>query len=199
MQKSPAPTPALAVAILLLGCVAPALARDPAGRIDATKRSAITTDDKALDAEVKPMERADGLQDRRFDRGELRDRPEAPEGERRANIDLKESDKKTLITPDKKTYDTVEYDTSRYDGQRSDRFRTGDDTYRTSMAQRYQDSLGEAQDAGPKTVVKKRTTFDSVNRFLFRRNRPEGDEIFSTAGGSAAPAGANAAPAATQP
>lgn len=195
MPKHPALSPALA-ALLALACAAPCLARDPAERIQAEKRSRITTEQKALDAETRPIERADGVQEQRFDRGELREQPQAPVGDRRANIDLKESDRKTLVTPERKTYETLDYDPNGYDGQLSERFRTGDEPYRTSMAQRYQDSLGEAQDAAPKTVVKKRTTFDSVNRFLFRRNRPEGDDLFGRAGGT--PEG-GAAPAAPQP
>ncbi|MFH1500278.1 MAG: hypothetical protein ABII82_20930, partial [Verrucomicrobiota bacterium] len=194
MPKQRALAPALAV-VFSLGCVVPVLARDPAARIDASKRSRVSTEEQALDPEVRPMERADGVQDRRFDRGELLDQPDAPVGDRRADIDLQESREKTLIEPELKTYERLDYDPSRYDGQRSDRFRTGDDIYRTSMAQRYQNSLGEAQDAAPKTVVKKRTTFDSVNRFIFRRNRPEGDELFGSAGAAPGPGAGPPAPA----
>ncbi len=172
--------------LLTVVCATSVFGRDPAARIDASKRSSIKTGESTITPEVQQFDRVDGVQNKRFDTGTLREEPRSSLGDKRAAIDLKESKKKNLITPEKKTYEKITYDNSAFDGKRSNRFQTGEQTYRTSLSERYQSSLSDAADAAPKTVVKKRTTFDSVNRFIFRRNRPEGDDLITPAGSAPA-------------
>lgn len=193
MQPTFARAPALACLLALL-CAAPALARDPAARIDAAKRNRISTAGSTITPEVTAPERADGVQDKRFDHGELREQPRATVGDRRAGIDLKEGRDKNLVTPELKTYEQLNYDTNAYSDRRSGRFNTGEQTYRTALVERYQTSLSDAAEAAPKTVVKERTTFDSLNRFIFRRNRPQGDDLMTAAGSESAAPAAGAQP-----
>lgn len=185
MRPSSTFTPALAC-LIFLSVVSSVIARDPAGRIDAAKRNPTTDKGATVTPPVKSFDQVDGVQNKRFDRGDLREQRKASVGAKRANIDLQETREKNMISPELKSYDTIKYDQSAYDGQRASRYKTSEQTYRTALSARYQDSLSNAQDAAPKTVIKKRTNFDSVNRFIFRRNRPEGDDLITAAGSAPA-------------
>lgn len=142
------------------------------GRLDTSKRaSRVSTDEKAILPENKPIVRNEVLMDKRFATGTY-DKKEALVGERRSNISVEESrEKKMFRTPERKEYDTIERKESTWSGKES-RFSTAEDAYRSKTAVRFQDKIGEAMPfAGDmKPVVSKRTTFDRLNRFAFRRN-----------------------------
>lgn len=195
MQPTPIAGPLAAGLIAFLVFVPGLQARDPAARINPAKRNDVYTSDQQVKPDVKPPQLDDSLQQKRFDTGQVKEQPRAPEADRRAPFDLKESKDKNLVTPERKTYDKIEYDRNAMSEQRADRFKTGEQTYRTSLSDRYQSSLHDAEDAAPKTTVKKRTTFESLNRFVFRRNGDAADAT-PVAAGSEPAAAASAAPSA---
>jgi hypothetical protein len=153
-------------------------------RIDAGKRATkVSTTERAILPENKPIERNEVLMDRRFQTGTY-ERKEALVGERRSAITVEEGrEKKFFRTPERKEYDIIERKDSVLSGKES-RFSTGEDGYRSKVAVRFQDKIGEAMPfAGDvRPVVSKRTTFDRVNRFAFRRNSDNGVTV--TAAGS---------------
>lgn len=153
-------------------------------RLETGKRAVeVSTEEKAVLPENRPLERNEVLMDKRFSTGTY-EKKDALVGERRSGIAVEESREKKLFgTPERKEYETVERKDSAWSGKRS-RFSTGDDAYRSKVAVRFQDKIGEATPFvdNVKPVVSKRTTFDRVNRFAFRRNDSEGVSV--TAAGS---------------
>lgn len=151
------------------------------GRMDVSKRALrVSTDEKAVLPDAKPIERNEVLMDRRFSTGTV-ERKDALVGERRSNITVEESrDKKFFRTPERKEYETIDRKESTWSDKES-RFSTAEDGYRSKTAIRFQDKIGEAMPfAGDvKPVVSKRTTFDRVNRFAFRRNSADGVSVTS--------------------
>lgn len=153
------------------------------GRMDVGKRaSRVSTDEKAVLPDAKPIERNEVLMDRRFSTDTV-ERKDALVGERRSNVTVEESrEKKFFRTPERKEYETIDRKDSAWSDKES-RFSTAEDGYRSKTAVRFQDKIGEAMPfAGDvKPVVSKRTTFDRVNRFAFRRNSADGVSV-TTAG-----------------
>lgn len=144
------------------------------GRLDTSKRAArVSTEEKAiLPGENKTPERNEVLMERRFEAGDEFKKDSALVGERRSDIAIEENrDKKLFPTPERKEYETVERKESPWAGKQS-RFSTTEDAYRSKVATRFQDKIGEASpfSGDMKPVVSKRTTFDRVNRFAFRKN-----------------------------
>jgi len=178
---------AVGLALAALATLLPAQAAP--GRIDASKRAArLSTDEKAVLPENKPIERNEVLMDKRFDTQTI-PRKDAVVGERRSNIAVEETrDKELYPTPEPKKFDTIERKESPWAGKKA-RYSTSEDAYRTKVAVRFQDKIGDAspitKDAKP--VVSQRTTFDKINRFVFHKN---GDQSVSvTKAGSEIPAG----------
>jgi hypothetical protein len=157
------------------------------GQLDTTRRaSRVSTEQKATLPETKPLERNEVLMDKRFQTSSI-DKKEALVGERQSSITVEESHPKELITPDRKTYGTIERKDSPWAGKTS-RYSTTEDTYRTRVATRFQDKIGEASPFGKETkpAITQLTTFDRINRFAFRKN---GDQSVSvTTAGSERPA-----------
>lgn len=132
----------------------------------------VSSEQKAVLPDQKPVERNEVLMDKQVER-KIYDRKGALVGERRSSIEMKESrDKQMFVGPDQKHYDTVERKESLWNGQTADRFVTGDNGYRSKSAIRFQDKIADASPVvdNVKPVVSQRTTFDRVNRFSFRRN-----------------------------
>lgn len=154
------------------------------GRMDVSKRDApVSTDKKAILPETRPLERNEVLMDKKFATSTY-EKQEALVGERRSSIAIEENrEKKFFRTPERKEYETIERKESTLTGKQS-QFSTGEDAYRSKVAVRFQDKIGDAMPfAGDvKPVVSKRTTFDRVNRFAFRRNG--GDGVTVTNAGS---------------
>jgi hypothetical protein len=141
----------------------------------------------------RPIERNDRLQDQRFTGPDKIERKDAPAGEKRAPIDLKETRAKALIErkdapkPELKTWDK-----NRHNGEKFNRQPTGDDVKKYEMADKYQGRMTDAKTAAAQRQPKleKRTTFESINRFLFKRNgpgTPDGQAMVTPAAGGPNP------------
>jgi hypothetical protein len=196
-MKTPAGSLFFAVALAL---VAP-LSAAP-GRLDTTKRSKTSTEQKAVLPDQVQMEKNDVLQERRVER-EVFSRKDALVGERRSSITVEEGREKTMFTtPDRREYEQIERKDSPWAGKMS-KFSTGEDSYRSRVATRFQDKIGDASpiNSDAKPVIEQRTTFSRINRFAFRKN---GDQtIEATTAGSERPAQdlsekSGTAPASTQ-
>ncbi|TAG31127.1 MAG: hypothetical protein EAZ36_03300 [Verrucomicrobia bacterium] len=160
--------------------------------MDVSKRATETsTDEKAVLPENRPLERNEVLMDKRFE-GETVPKKEAVVGERRSSISVDErTEKKRFFAPERKAPETVERKDSVWNGKQS-RFSTADDAYRSKVADRFQDKISDATPivGDVKTQVSKRTTFDRVNRFVFRKNADQTVGV-STAGSEAPAADAS--------
>lgn len=174
----------IVVGLTLAALVTLVSAQAAPGRLDASKRaSRVSTEEKAILPENKPIERNEVLMDKRVET-ETYEKKEALVGERRSNIAVEETrEKKTYRTPERKKYDVIERKESVLTGKQS-RFSTSEDAYRSKTAVRFQQKIGDAMpfNENVKPVVSKRTTFDRVNRFAFRRNN--GDAVSVTKAGS---------------
>lgn len=144
------------------------------GRMDTTKRaSRVSTEKKAVLPEAVPLERNEVLPDKRFG-ASVQPRQDALVGERRSAIEITETrDKAEFVTPERPQPEIIERTDSPWAGKES-RFSTADDAYRSRVATRFQNKIS---DASPVTrnvepVIDKRTTFDRINRFSFRKNAP---------------------------
>jgi hypothetical protein len=146
------------------------------GRMDVSKRAPrVSTEEKMILPENKPVERNEVLMDKRVTKPTY-EKKEALVGERRSHIALEESrEKKFFRSPEPRKYDVVERKESVWSGKEA-RYSTKSDAYRSKSALRFQEKIGEAMpfNENVKPVVSKRTTFDRVNRFAFRRNSGEG-------------------------
>jgi hypothetical protein len=161
----------------------PALDAAP-GRVDASKRAVqVSTEDQAVLPENKPIEQNEVVSEKRF-RTQVKPKEQAIVGERRSSVTTENSrEKERFVTPEQKHYDVIDRKDSPWAGKQS-RFSTSEDAYRSKVATRFQDKIGDAQsfNGDMKPVITKRTTFDRVNRFAFRRN---GDRpVTATSAGS---------------
>ena len=178
---------AVGTTLAVLATLLPAQAAP--GRLDASKRAPrFSTDEKAVLPENKPIERNEVLMDKRFDTQTV-PRKEAVVGERRSTIAVEETREKELYpAPEQKKFDVIEHKESPWAGKKS-RYSTSEDAYRSKVAVRFQDKIGDASPITKdvKPVVSQRTTFDKINRFVFRKN---GDQAISvTKAGSGRPPG----------
>ncbi len=158
------------------------------GRVDTARRATqVSTDQKAILPEVKPIERNDVLMDKRFATDTIT-KEQAAVGDRRSSIAVTETrDKKTYATPERKEFDLIERKESPWSGKKS-RFSTAEDAYRSQTATRFQDKISDASPVtrNVRPVVDKRTTFDRINRFAFMKNSDQGVSV--TTAGSERPA-----------
>ncbi len=191
---------AVGLTLAVLATLLPAQAAP--GRIDASKRaSRVSTEERAVLPENKPIERNEVLMDKRFDTQTV-PRKEAAVGERRSSIVVGETrEKERYVTPDPKKYDVIERKESPWAGKKS-RYSTSEDAYRSKVAIRFQDKIGDASPITKdvKPVVSQRTTFDKINRFVFRKNSDQ--TVSVTRAGSERPAGdaaGSSSPAAASP
>ncbi len=136
--------------------------------------------------ENRAIEQNEVLQDRRFD-AETVEKKTAIVGERRSTIPVEGREKEMFSTPDVREKKIRDRQDSVWSGKRS-LISTSDDAYRTRVADRFQDRITDASPVGKKgkSALDKRTSFDRVNRFAYRRN---GDTSVSAvaAGSGAAP------------
>lgn len=162
----------LVVGITLAALISAISVQAGPGRMDTSKRAVrVSTEDKAVLPENRPIEQNEIVSEKRFGT-QVNPKQEALVGERRSTVSTENSREKELfVTPDQKHYDRIDRKQSAWDGKQS-RYSTGEDAYRSKVAARFQDKIGEASPfAGDMTpVVSKRTSFDRVNRFAFRRN-----------------------------
>ena len=142
------------------------------GRVDASKRAVgVSTEEKVVLPENKPIEENEVVSEKRFST-QVNPKEQAIVGERRSSVTTDNAREKELFaTPEQKHYDVLDRKESPWAGKQS-RFSTSEDAYRSKVATRFQDKITDAQpfNGDMKPVITKRTTFDRVNRFAFRRN-----------------------------
>lgn len=185
---------AAGLTIAVLATLVVPVAHAAPGRMDTTKRAKrVSTEQKAVLPDAKPIERNDVLMEQRYDTRTI-EKKEAPVGDRRSAIDVSETrEKKFFTTPERKEYDTIERKDNPWSGKKS-RYSTADDAYRTQMATRFQDKISDASPVtrNVKPVLEKRTTFDRINRFVFQKNSDQAVTV-TTAGSEKPAADASAA------
>lgn len=167
-------------------CMTAASAYSAPGRMDPSKRARVSTEKKAELPGTVEMKQQEVLQDRRFSTGDVRDKKTAVVGERRSAIDVTETrDKKMAPSRDLIEPDQMPRKESVWNRKQS-RFSTSEDAYRSRVATRFQEKIGDASPFPQPAsgVTDQRTTFSRVNRFAFRKN---GDQTITTttAGGEA--------------
>jgi hypothetical protein len=190
----------LAAALAALGVVGGRAAApsqfDPSNKNDQLAPTPERTDTRLApnqEANQRPIERNDRLQDQRFTAPDNIERKDASVGEKRAPIEMKETRDKTVIQrkdapkPELKTWDK-----NRQSGEKFNRQPTGDDVKKYEMADKYQGRMTDAKTAAAQRQPKmeKRTTFESINRFLFKRNgpgTPDGQAMVTPAAGGPNP------------
>ncbi len=141
-------------------------AMDPAKRDDR-----LSTEQKAVLPEAKPLQRNEVLLDKRVETP-LITRKEASVGDRRSSIAVGETrEKKLFSSPERKDTKVIDRKDSQWSGKMS-RYSTADDAYRSRSALRFQDKISDASPVSRNVqpVVEKRTTFDRINRFVFQKN-----------------------------
>ena len=177
-------------------------AEDPS-KVDAAKRneqlaptpeSADNRLSPGRETNQRPFLRNDHLQDQRFSAPENIESKDAAVGEKRAPIDLTEKREKTIIQRKDFTKPEVrERELNRHDGEKSFIQPKGDQVKKYDTVSKYQSRMADA-DSGQfqrKPSLEKRTTFEKLNRFIFKRNAPgseNGTPTVTTAAGGPAPA-----------
>ena len=127
------------------------------------------------EANQRPMEHNERLQDKRFRSPELIERKDAVVGEKRSPIEMKETrDKKIIEHKDAPKPELKTWDRNRYDGEKARYQPEGDQIKKYDMADKYQSRMKEAKSMADQRDVKiqKLTTFEKINRFVFKRNGP---------------------------
>ncbi len=145
------------------------------------------------EANQRPIERNDRLQEQRFNGPEKIERKDASVGEKRAPIEMKETrDKNKIERKDAPKPELKTWDKNRHDGEKSDYQPKGDQVKKYEMADKFQGRMTDAKTAAAQRQPKleKKTSFEKINRFLFKRNGPgseEGQAMVTTAGGGPNP------------
>ena len=170
---------------------------DPSKRNDQLAPAAERTDTRLSPNQAdnqRPLERNDHLQNQRFKEPDKIERKDAAVGDKRAPIEMKETRDKNIIErkdapkPELKTWDK-----NRHDGEKFDRQPSGDDVKKYEMADKFQSRMTDAKTAASQRqpTMEKRTTFEKINRFLFKRNGPGSEDgqamVTPAAGGSTPP------------
>lgn len=145
------------------------------------------------EANQRPFFKNEIVQEQRFRAPEVIERKDAIVGERRAPIDMSETREKEII--DRKTYPKPEvrdHQVNRHDGEKSRIQPRGDMVKKYDTVTKYQDRMADAKTATALREPKfeKRTSFDKLNRFIFKRNgpgTPDGRPMVTPAGGGATP------------
>lgn len=194
---------ALPLILILSAVLAPgAFARDPA-QIDASKQNAqLAPTPESADTPLSPARetnqrtffRNEQVQDQRFRTPDVIDRKNAAVGDRRAPIDVTETREKTII--DRKAFpqpDVRERELNRHNGERAHIQPEGDMLKKYEMVTKYQGGMKDADAAAARRAPKleKRTTFEKLNRFAFKRNGPgteDGAPMVTPAAGGPPPA-----------
>ncbi|MBC8040613.1 MAG: hypothetical protein H7Y06_08735 [Opitutaceae bacterium] len=187
--------------LLVVSAVLPlGLHAEDVTKVDATQRntdlaptqeSADTRLSPGREANQRPFFRNEVVQDQRFNAPEKIDRKDATLGERRAPIDITETREKTIIERKDFTKPEVrERELNRHDGEKSRIQPKGDQVKKYDTVSKYQSRMADV-DSGQfqrNPTLEKRTTFEKLNRFIFKRNAPgseNGTPTVTTAGGPA--------------
>jgi hypothetical protein len=181
----PLPDMNAAVGFILAALVlSPAAFAAPAG-VDAGKKAGeFSSEHAAVLPGKKNTELNVVVGEKRFATESI-ERKSAVVGDRRSTIAVRETrEKKLFATPDRKEYEVVERKDSRWAGK-SSRFSTSEDRFECKVAVRFQDRIGDASpfNDNVKPIVSKRTSFDKINRFAFRRNAEQGVSVSKAGSG----------------
>ena len=177
-------------------------AKDPS-QIDASKQNtqlaptpdtADTPLSPSREGNQRPFLRNDHMQDQRFSAPDVIERKNAAVGERKAPIDVTETREKTII--DRKDYpkpEVRERELNRHDGEKARIQPEGDMLKKYDKVSKYQSRMTDANSAAAQREPKfeKRTTFEKLNRFAFKRNGPgsdDGNPMVTPAAGGPSPA-----------
>lgn len=168
-------------------------------KVDASKQNTQLAPSGGNDSPLAPSRdtnqrtflRNDRLQEQRFNAPDMIQRKDSELGSRRAPIDLTEKKDKTVV--DRKKYPEMEIrdrELSPHDGEKSRIQPEGDQILKYGKADRFQNRMTDAETAAAQRQPKleKRTTFEKINRFIFKRNGPgteDGEPMVKTAGGPA--------------
>jgi hypothetical protein len=179
------------------------LRADDPSQVDASKQntqlaptpeSADTPLSPSRESNQRPFLRNDHMQDQRFSAPDTIQRKEAIVGERRAPMDVTETRDKTIIEhKDFPKPEVREREVNRHDGEKS-RIQPKDDLIKKyDTVTKYQGRMSDASAAAAQRQPKfeKRTTFEKLNRFVFKRNGPgsdDGKQMVTPAAGGPAPA-----------
>lgn len=185
-------------AVLPLG-----LRADDVTKVDAAQRNtdlaptpetADTRLSPGREANQRPFFRNEVVQDQRFNAPEKIDRKDATVGERRAPIDITETREKTIVERKDFTKPEVrERELNRHDGEKSRIQPKDDQVKKYDTVSKYQSRMADA-DSGQfqrKPSLEKRTSFEKLNRFIFKRNAPgseNGNPTVTTAASASPPA-----------
>jgi hypothetical protein len=177
-------------------------AKDPS-KVDASRRntdlaptpeSADNRLSPGREANQRPFFRNEVVQDQRFNAPENIERKDAIVGERRAPIDITETREKNIIERKDFTKPEVrERVLNRHDGEKARIQPQGDQIKKYDTVSKYQSRMADA-DSGQfqrQPSLEKRTTFEKLNRFIFKRNGPgseDGTPAVTLAAGGPAPA-----------
>ena len=156
-----------------------------------TPENADTPVSTSRESNQRTLQRNDQLEDQRFRVPEKIDRKDAAVADKRSPIDVTETREKTII--DRKDFSKPElkkYDKNRHDGERYRYQPEGDDVKTYDKVGKYQDRMASATEAASTTkpIFEKKSSFEKINKFLFKRNAPgseEGKPLVTTAGGDA--------------
>ena len=167
------PSALAALALGILGAVRGSAA-DATRPVDYTQRNGSFA--PAAGTAVTPEKQApvtnSRVQDKRVDQPLLEKTP-APQGERRAGIDVQETRDKRVHDKDSQRPAGQEQPTSAFN-QRRAAIATSTDTTKPPTVAKYQDSLTAASASNmARFPALKRATTAKINRFVFRRNPPE--------------------------
>jgi len=182
----------LLAAVLCAGLPA-ARAQDTA-KVDAAKQAErfAPSPDTARPVERIDNKRDDRVQDARAALAGLIDEPTAALADRRAPVDVSETREKTIVERKDAPLATtpLERKDSPLNGQAArDQFQSATGAYRNAgtVAEKYQQGLREAESARARLQpdLGRQTTFDQLNRFVYKRNGPgtEGGAALVTAAG----------------
>lgn len=145
------------------------------------------------EANQRPFFRNEVLQEQRFRTPDQWQGKEAIVGERRAPIDMTETRDKVMV--DRKEYPKPEVKdrkTNRHDGKKARIQPRGDMLKKYDNVAKYQERMSDAKSATAlrEPKLEKRTSFEKLNRFIFKRNGPGGEHgkaMVTPAGGGSTP------------
>lgn len=189
--------------LLVLSAVLPlgVHAKDPS-QIDASKQNTqLAPTPESTDTPLSPEREAnqrsffrnDHVQDQRFTTPDLVERKDAAVGDKRAPIDVTEKREKTIV--DRKDFPKPEVrdrEMHHRDGEKSRIQPKGDMVKTYDKVSKYQSRMTDADMAAAQRAPKleKRTTFEKLNRFVFKRNAPgsaDGKPVVTPAAGGSNP------------
>ena len=187
--------PILPLVLAVLGVGLPRIQAEDPTKFDPSQQAdkVAPGPDTTKPVESIELKRDDRVQNSRAVLPGLIDEPRAPMADRRAPIDVTETRDKTIIDHKVAPVATepLAHQESRFNGQLAPAQLRPTDIFPTSMVEKYETGLRNADTASrlSQPTVAKATSFDKLNRFVFRRNGPgtDGGAALVTPAGRATP------------